>query len=62
MKNTLDSAYLGQNFFWAMGPKENDFVLFEFNSPAPIKKYNFVKVLFEASSTHLKTLNLKVLC
>ena len=39
MKNTLESAYLGQNFFWSMAPSANDYILFEFKEPASIKKY-----------------------
>jgi alpha-1,3-mannosylglycoprotein beta-1,4-N-acetylglucosaminyltransferase A/B len=38
MKNTLESAYLGQNFFWSMAPSVNDYILFEFIKPTVIKK------------------------
>ena len=39
MKNTLESAYLGQNFFWSMAPAGNDFILFEFLKPTVLRKY-----------------------
>jgi alpha-1,3-mannosylglycoprotein beta-1,4-N-acetylglucosaminyltransferase A/B len=39
MKQTLQSVYLGQNFFWSMAPVANDFVLFEFDKPTNIYKY-----------------------
>lgn len=38
MKNSLDSAYLGQNYFWAMSPAANDYILFEFKNPELIRK------------------------
>lgn len=33
MKYTLESAYLGQNYFWTFSPAANDYILFEFNEP-----------------------------
>jgi alpha-1,3-mannosylglycoprotein beta-1,4-N-acetylglucosaminyltransferase A/B len=42
MKNTLESAYLGQNYFWSMSPTANDYILFEFNKPAMIRKYAII--------------------
>jgi alpha-1,3-mannosylglycoprotein beta-1,4-N-acetylglucosaminyltransferase A/B len=38
MKHTIHGAYLGQNVFWAMAPKANDFILFRFDQPSPIYK------------------------
>ncbi len=38
MKHTLESAYLGQNYFWAMAPAKNDFLLFAFEEPTKIYK------------------------
>ena len=38
MKYTIESAYLGQNFFWAFAPSANDYVLFEFNQPLLLNK------------------------
>ena len=35
---SLESAYLGLNFFWAQNPAENDFLLFEFFKPTKISK------------------------
>jgi alpha-1,3-mannosylglycoprotein beta-1,4-N-acetylglucosaminyltransferase A/B len=39
MKHTIESAYLGHNFFWSMAPKSNDYILFNFKKPATINKY-----------------------
>lgn len=36
MKQTLQSVYLGQNFFWSMAPTANDYILFEFDQPTYI--------------------------
>ncbi len=41
MKYSLQSAYLGQNYFWSMAPSKNDYILFEFDSPIEIYKYYF---------------------
>ena len=38
MKYSLESAYLGQNYFWSMAPAANDFILFEFKEPVLIYK------------------------
>ena len=38
MKYTLESAYLGQNYFWSMGPKANDFILFDFEEPSLVNQ------------------------
>ena len=46
MKFTLESVYLGQNFFWALAPKANDYVLFEFNEPVKIYKFVFLFFCF----------------
>jgi hypothetical protein len=45
MKYTIESAYLGQNYFWSFSPSSNDYILFEFNEPISLKKY----FLFEFS-------------
>lgn len=64
MKYTLESAYLGQNFFWSMAPVANDFLLFEFKEPTLIYKY-YIKSgnpehpddkLYN-STLHIKTVN-----
>lgn len=39
MKYTLESSYLGQNYFWSMAPSKNDYVNFQFNEPTFIYKY-----------------------
>lgn len=38
MKHTIESAYLGQNFFWSFAPSANDYILFEFNEPISLNK------------------------
>ena len=38
MKYTLDSAYMGLNYFWSMAPAANDYILFEFKEPTYINK------------------------
>lgn len=39
MKYTLESAYLGQNYFWSMAPDKNSYINFEFYEPTKIYKY-----------------------
>lgn len=41
MKFSLDSAYLGQNFFWSVNPNKNDFILISFHKPYHMTKYEF---------------------
>ena len=48
MKYTIESAYLGQNYFWSFSPIANDYILFEFNEPIPLKKYSIPFLLFES--------------
>ncbi len=38
MKYSIEGAYLGQNVFWAMAPKANDFILFQFEQPSNVYK------------------------
>ncbi len=38
MKYTIESAYLGHNFFWSMAPSANDYILFSLKKPTNIKK------------------------
>lgn len=46
MKHSVESAYLGSNFFWSMSPNENDFILFQFFKPTFIKRFIFFVSLF----------------
>ncbi|RMZ93231.1 alpha-1-3-mannosyl-glyco 4-beta-N-acetylglucosaminyltransferase B, partial [Brachionus plicatilis] len=39
MKHSIDSVYLGSNFFWSMSPVENDYILFQFYKPTFIRRY-----------------------
>lgn len=38
MKYTLESAYVGNNYFWSMSPNRNDYIVFTFTQPAEIYK------------------------
>jgi alpha-1,3-mannosylglycoprotein beta-1,4-N-acetylglucosaminyltransferase A/B len=38
MKYTIESVYLGHNYFWSMAPSANDYILFQFKKPTSIKK------------------------
>lgn len=39
MKYSLESAYLGQNYFWSMAPDKNSYINFDFKEPTSIYRY-----------------------
>lgn len=37
--HTLEKTYLGEDFFWAITPTAGDYVLFKFDRPVSIERY-----------------------
>ncbi|KAM3613429.1 uncharacterized protein V6R79_025996 [Siganus canaliculatus] len=40
-QHSLDRAYRGEDFFWALTPSQNSYILFSFNQPVHISGYLF---------------------
>ncbi|KAK2722337.1 alpha-1,3-mannosyl-glycoprotein 4-beta-N-acetylglucosaminyltransferase A-like [Artemia franciscana] len=38
-KHTIESVYLGVNFFWGLSPQEGDIISFKFTKPVKLKSY-----------------------
>lgn len=45
--HTLEKTYLGEDFFWAITPTAGDYVLFKFDRPVSIERYELVMCLCE---------------
>lgn len=43
--HTLEKTYLGEDFFWAITPTAGDYVLFKFDRPVSIERYELVMCL-----------------
>lgn len=37
--HTLEKTYLGEDFFWAITPTAGDYILFTFDKPVSIERY-----------------------
>ncbi|XP_069026692.1 alpha-1,3-mannosyl-glycoprotein 4-beta-N-acetylglucosaminyltransferase B isoform X2 [Embiotoca jacksoni] len=60
-QHSLDRAYQGQDFFWAVTPIQGDFILFNFSQPIHISRYLFRSGNIETSRDMLYNTTVEVL-
>ncbi|XP_068182114.1 alpha-1,3-mannosyl-glycoprotein 4-beta-N-acetylglucosaminyltransferase B-like [Antennarius striatus] len=60
-QHSLDRAYRGEDFFWALTPTQNDYVLFTFPKPLHISRYVFRSGNIETSGDQLYNTTVEVL-
>ncbi|XP_031733871.1 alpha-1,3-mannosyl-glycoprotein 4-beta-N-acetylglucosaminyltransferase B-like [Anarrhichthys ocellatus] len=60
-QHSLDKAYKGEDFFWAITPVQDDYILFNFNQPIHISRYVFRSGNIETSGDKFHNTTVEVL-
>ncbi|KAK5865312.1 hypothetical protein PBY51_016486 [Eleginops maclovinus] len=60
-QHSLQRAYTGKDFFWALTPVKNDYILFMFTKPINITRYLFRSGNMEASGDQFNNTTVEVL-
>ncbi|XP_031175199.1 alpha-1,3-mannosyl-glycoprotein 4-beta-N-acetylglucosaminyltransferase B isoform X4 [Sander lucioperca] len=60
-QHSLERAYRGQDFFWALTPSQGDYILFNFTQPIHISRYLFRSGNIESSGDKFTNTTVEVL-
>ncbi|XP_060783260.1 alpha-1,3-mannosyl-glycoprotein 4-beta-N-acetylglucosaminyltransferase B-like [Neoarius graeffei] len=59
--HSLDRAYQGEDFLWALTPSKGDYILIRFNTPQNVKRYRFRSGNIEANGDKFYNTTVQVL-